>query len=95
MNSRNGLNLTAIALAALVVVALIAFWILNSIWNAANARAEELVLLGQHPDVTTAMGQAVIDVIMVPFATAALPFVVLFLLGAAAWKWLQGVARQF
>ena len=94
MYRQKGSNLTVIAVAAIVVGGLIVFWVLNSIRNAVNARAEELVLLGQYPDVTTAMGQAVIEVIMIPLATAAVPFVVLFFLGAAAWKWLQGVARQ-
>lgn len=96
MNQRNGPNLKVIALTTpIAIVVFIGLWILSSIWGAVNSRAQELVLLGQYPDVTYAIGPALIEVVMVPVMSVAL---VVGFFGAVifvAWKWIQGVARQF
>ena len=83
MNAQNKPNLTVIALVALGVIALIGFWILNSIRGAVNSRAEELVLVGRYPDMTTAIGPAVIEVIVVPVASVAI--VVTVVVALIAW----------
>ncbi len=95
MYGRNKPNFALIGVAALAVVGLIVMSILSSIWSAVNARAEELVRLEQYPDVTYAIGPALVEVVMVPVMSVAL---VVGFFGAVifvAWKWIQGFARQF
>lgn len=91
MNQRNGPNLKVIAFTAIaIIVVFIGLSILSSIWGAVNSRAEELVLLGQYPDMASAIGPAVIEVILVPIATAAFLGAVI----VAFWKSISGAGGR-
>ena len=94
MNTQNIPNITVIVFVGVLVLIGIGLWILTSIWGAVNARAEELVVLELYPNTTAAIGQAAIEVIVVPVATVALAVVVLIALGIAFWNGIRGAGGR-